>query len=488
MSGFPYKTRLRLDCGGSITHFQPGFLSHTCKQETSNLYECNSVDPFCAFDGAPRPREKRTKKEHEARTLKIITKTASIMFTENSYFPAHTRTSIIYISCIAFFFIALAALPYLKTDVSVRSPALIRPASEVNTIRSIASGRVKETHIAENKRVKEGDLLFVLESETLNEQENFYKNKIALTETFIADAELLLATSKPAIPNAPSSTKASAYTSFRTDKSEGRQSLMPNAQVLSPNPQVPSPTNAIYRQSYFTYQQKLIEAQTVLNKAKQAHDRQYKLYQEKVIAAMEFENYQFELKKAEDAIAQLKETQRSQWQSELKNLQEEKRELESQLVRVQKEKAMLTITAPVTGTVQSLTGVYPGSMVYANQELGQISPDTNLLVIAYVQPNDIGFIKKDMDVRLQVDAFNYNQWGHASGKVTAVPQDIKIIDNKPVFEVRCSLDKDYLQLKSGYRGFLKKGMTLQVRFIVTRRSLWQLLYDKVDDWVNPNLK
>jgi multidrug efflux pump subunit AcrA (membrane-fusion protein) len=131
--------------------------------------------------------------------------------------------------------------------------------------------------------------------------------------------------------------------------------------------------------------------------------------------------------------------------------------------------------------------VYAGSMVFANQELGQISPDTCLLVVAYVQPNDIGFIKKDMDVRLQVDAFNYNQWGMATGKVTEVPQDIKVVDNKPVFEVRCSLDKDFLQLKSGYKGLLKKGMTLQARFIITKRSLWQLLYDKVDDWVNPNL-
>jgi HlyD family secretion protein len=255
-----------------------------------------------------------------------------------------------------------------------------------------------------------------------------------------------------------------------------------------PLPTKPIFNSAVYQQSYFTYQQRLIEAQTVYNKAKQAHDRQLKLYQEKVIAAMEFENFQFELKKADDAIAQLKETQRSQWQSELKTLQEEKNELESQLVRIQKEKALLTIKAPVSGTLQNLTGVYVGSNVFANQELGQISPDTSMLVIAYVQPNDIGFIKKDMNVRLQVDAFNYNQWGMAMGRVIAVPQDIKIIDNKPVFEVRCSLNKDFLQLKSGYKGYLKKGMTLQARFIVTERSLWQLLYDKVDDWVNPNLK
>ena len=374
------------------------------------------------------------------------------MFSQNNYFPTYTRTSIIYLGCITFCIITLGAIPYLKTDVSVRSSALIRPASEVNVIRCISSGKIKETYAAENKKVKAGELLYVIDSETLNEQEKFFQEKISLKKSLTKDVELVIEASKT-----PSATK-------------------------------PIFNSAVYRQSYFTYQQKVIEAQTSYNKAKQAFDRQYKLYQEKVIAAMEFENFLFELKKAEDAIAQLKETQRSQWQSELKTLHEEKNEMESQLVRIQKEKALLTITAPVSGTLQNLTGVYVGSNVFANQELGQISPDTSMLVIAYVQPNDIGFIKKDMNVRLQVDAFNYNQWGMATGKVIAVPQDIKIIDNKPVFEVRCSLNKDFLQLKSGYKGYLKKGMTLQARFIVTERSLWQLLYDKVDDLVNPNLK
>jgi HlyD family secretion protein len=369
----------------------------------------------------------------------------------SSFFPSYPHTSIIYISCIAFFSLGLVSLPYLKTDVSVRSTALIRPASEVNTIRSISSGRVKETYVAENKKVKEGDLLYLIESETLNEQENYSRKKIAIKETFIKDAESVILASKD----------------------QGNTT--------------PTLTNALYRQGYFAYRQKLTEAQTQHTKARQAYDRQYKLYKQEVIAAMEFESFQFDLKKAEDAIAQINESQRSQWQNELKNLQDEKRDLESQLVRVQKDQSLLVIKAPVSGTLQNLTGVYNGSLVFANQELGQISPDTSLLVVAHVAPNDIGFIKKNMDVRLQVDAFNYNQWGMANGKVIAVPQDIKVIDNKPVFEVRCSLDKDFLQLHNGYKGYLKKGMTLQARFIVTKRSLWQLLYDKVDNWMNPNL-
>lgn len=30
-------------------------------------------------------------------------------------------------------------------------------------------------------------------------------------------------------------------------------------------------------------------------------------------------------------------------------------------------------------------------------------------------------------------------------------------------------------------------MTFTARFTVAERSLYQLLYDKVDDWVNPNV-
>jgi HlyD family secretion protein len=47
------------------------------------------------------------------------------------------------------------------------------------------------------------------------------------------------------------------------------------------------------------------------------------------------------------------------------------------------------------------------------------------------------------------------------------------------------LDNPILRLKSGQEGEIKKGMTFNARFVIARRSLFQLLYDKVDDWLNP---
>ena len=39
--------------------------------------------------------------------------------------------------------------------------------------------------------------------------------------------------------------------------------------------------------------------------------------------------------------------------------------------------------------------------------------------------------------------------------------------------------------KNGQIGKLKKGMTASAHFMVTRRSLFDLLYQKIDDWANP---
>jgi HlyD family secretion protein len=97
----------------------------------------------------------------------------------------------------------------------------------------------------------------------------------------------------------------------------------------------------------------------------------------------------------------------------------------------------------------------------------------------------MGLLKKGMKVTYQIDALNYNDWGFAYGEISEIANDFEVIDKQSVFRVKCRLDTRALKLKNGYTTTLKKGMTLRARFIVTERSLYQLLYDKVDDWLNP---
>jgi HlyD family secretion protein len=329
----------------------------------------------------------------------------------------------------------------------VKSQGLIKAATDVSTLKATSTGHIKEVYIKENATVEKGQMLFAVQSPLLEVEEKHLQNELKEARLFLKDVNGLLSPSGHRFP----------MTNF-------------------------------YRQSLSGYHQKLTDRQTRFLKVKQDYERNKRLYEEKVIAAADFENFQFEFDKCKNEIELLKQNQLSQWQQEFRSYEKEVTDLENQLTQVQKEIQNLNINAPIAGTIQNLIGVYSGSTVFAGQELAQISPDTSLQAEVYVLPNDIGLLREGMDVRMQVGAFNYNQWGILHGKVKEISNDIQIVNNQPLFEVKCSLDKDHLSLKNGYQGKLKKGMTLQARFLVTERSLWQLLYDKVDDWVNPNLK
>ncbi len=362
--------------------------------------------------------------------------------------PAQTIYIIILVSIFCF----IASLPYVFIDISIKSAGLLKAATEASTIKAISAGYVKEVFIQENSSVKKDQLLFSVQSPMLDEKERFLQTKIEETNSFLNDVKI----------------------------------LANNSQQLATGGWQPA-TN-LYRQSYSDYLQKLTDRQVRFLKVKQDYTRNKKLYDQKVIAEAEFENFVFEFEKAKGEIELLRQAQLSAWQQELRNYEREKTDFENQLAQVEKEKENLNIKAAVSGTIQNLAGVYAGSAVFSNQDLAQISPNTNLIAEVYVSPNDIGLLRTGMEARMQVSAFNYNQWGLLLGQIQEISNDIQIINNQPVFKVKCILQHDYLRLKNGYEGKLKKGMTLQARFVVTERSLWQLLYDKVDDWVNPNIK
>jgi len=112
-----------------------------------------------------------------------------------------------------------------------------------------------------------------------------------------------------------------------------------------------------------------------------------------------------------------------------------------------------------------------------------ISPDADLVAEVLVPPQDVGLVRVGGPVVLRIDAFNPHEWGVLTGEVTTISGDILETPSGPIFRIRTSLNRTFLTLSSGHRGNLRKGMTFEARFLVARRTLFQLLRDKVDDWV-----
>lgn len=242
----------------------------------------------------------------------------------------------------------------------------------------------------------------------------------------------------------------------------------------------------LYQKQYLQYAQKHQELQTRYVKTKRDFLRQKNLYKKEVIARVEYENSKYDLDLALSGLNYFKKQQRNQWQSELTQLKDKIRELENTLSQYINEQDNYIITASINGTIQNIKGLEVGNFISSSILIAEISPDTDLIAECYVSPSDIGLLKTGSNVKFQIDAFNYNQWGMASGKILSISKDISMVNNIPLFKVICSLNQKQLQLKNGFEGKLKKGMTLNVRFFIANRTAYDLLYDKVDDWFNPS--
>jgi HlyD family secretion protein len=119
--------------------------------------------------------------------------------------------------------------------------------------------------------------------------------------------------------------------------------------------------------------------------------------------------------------------------------------------------------------------------------LATITPDTSIIGEVYVHPDDIGLLKKGQRVVFVIDAFDYREWGIIDGHIIDIPDDFILIENQPVFKIKCMPHRDFLSLKNGIKGQLKKGMTFQARFIVAKRSVAHLLTGRLDRLINPAL-
>ena len=359
----------------------------------------------------------------------------------------HTNKSKIIYGFILFaLIVALISLPFISVTIYNTSQGLIRPDKERILLQSSHSGKVIFHQLKNNGQINKGDTLMMINNLAITQKINTTRSLFIETKKFIEDIKLL--SNQKRIANKLNSLK--------------------------------------YKHEYNFYQQKLSELNTRFQKIKEDYNRSQKLFEKGVIAKVALNNSKLEYDLSLNAINQYKKQQHSSWQAALVNHQNQLKELENNQVELEETNNLSIVKAPVSGTLLNVKGIEKGSFISIGIQLAEISPKSDLIVECYIDPIDIGLLKKEKKVNFQVSAFNYNQWGLASGKITAIGNDVQMINNTPMFKVLCSLDQNFLQLKNGFKGQLKKGMLVNARFEIIERSLFDLLYDKMDDWVNPS--
>ena len=362
-----------------------------------------------------------------------------------------TQSKVIYLTVLVVVVGALAALPFLKVQISVRSASgYLQPAVEKQQLYAPITGRITQLMVLDNQKIKQGDTLFLMDASVPKMQNDILQAQLSQLNQNLQDVNRII-------------------------------------KALDQNVNVPIADlqTGQYQASWQQYVQELKNSRLAKDQAERTYKRYEILYHNKVLTAVEFEKYRLEMEQARSNFVLVEKNYKSKCQADANKYQNDLRELQKMQESYHEQEKQFVLRAPVSGSIQNMGSLHAGAYVIGSQKVAEISPEGTLLAYCYIKPSDIGLIHQGQDARFQIDAFNYNQWGLLRGKILDVSDDILVFNNQPFFKVKCSLDKNYLQLKNGYKGYLKKGMSLSARFAVAERSLYQLLYDKVDNWVNP---
>ncbi|MFH6933969.1 HlyD family secretion protein [Flavobacterium sp. FlaQc-30] len=339
--------------------------------------------------------------------------------------------------------IFLGLLPLIKVDISSQSRGIIRSKTENVPVTTIVSGKVNWIVLKNNNFVKKGDTLLKISKENLESDKRTQDTLFNSTSSLLVDISNLL---------------------------QNKTSQLQTSTA---------------REDLFKFQSGKNELQSKISQAQINYDRNKILYDKDIIAKADFEKLEYELRLTKQALQSFISQQKSTWENQKRDLEDRLKNLNGTISKINVESNNYVVLAPISGTIENFSGIQKGSFINASQSIASISSPDHLIVESNVSPNDIGLIKKNQKVKFQLDAFNYNQWGLLEGKVIDIDHNITMQGDQAFFKVRCALDSQTLQLKSGYKTDVSKGMTLTTRYVITRRSLFELLFDKIDDWLNP---
>lgn len=368
---------------------------------------------------------------------------------ENSietYIYQHTtKSQVIYWIVLLAVTITLVALPFIYVDISVQGSSVVRPIAEKAEITSSITEIVDSVFVKEGEQVNKGDVILRFRTNSSDYKINYQTSRLNDCSAQLADLAYLAEGNCPKFFSSP-----------------------------------------VRQQEYAYFIRKKQELETGLAQAEKEYLRNKTLFEKKVISEEEYDSYYFKFKSQQNELASLVQSQISTWQADQNTYRNTYNEMSTNLKQEIKNKDMYIVRSPVGGTVDQFSGVYRGSSIQAGQSLAVISPDSTLCIEVYVTPRNIGFMNVGMSVNVQVESFNYNEWGTIPGRVKDISSDF-LTDSQgnSFYKVKCEMERDFLQLKNGRIGKLKKGMTVNAHFMVTRRSLFNLLYQKMDGWVNP---
>ena len=388
---------------------------------------------------------------------------AALSLQERPVSPTARLTAIILISLVV---ILLSWSIFGHIDIIVNATGEIIPSGRTKTIASVDVASVKALHVVEGQTVKKGDVLIELDTSASDAERDKALSSMMEATLQVARSRALAAAvdsrKRPVLPSIADIPAERLQVAQR--HLDGQfQDFMAKLQHIEGTISRYSSELPLATQRARDYRE-----------LAQGHDVSMHAYLEKEQARIDLEGQLTEAKNQREAL--IAETKRVA----LDALTEGEKIVETarqDALRAGSHSRLLSLVAPVDGTVQQLTVHTIGGVVPAAQPLMQIVPkDNHLEVEAFLENKDVGFVEDGQAAAVKIDAYEYTKYGTIPGRVVHVSRDA-IKDEKKglIYSVRVALDKMHSNV-NGNDMELSPGMSVTVEIKTgTRRVIEYVL-------------
>lgn len=383
--------------------------------------------------------------------MKYISKELIDKVLESYVGKVTTRSRIIYWLIIIILMTLIIALPLIYVDVAVQARGFFQSDIERQPIYAPSNGQVIQTAINKGKRVSKGDTLLTIGSDAIHATLLAVNQRINENNLSIQDIDGLLT-------------------------------------IKLLNDKI-SPAKLVTKRYYAEYinLSGLLKLQgQTYHQIKSDYERKKILHEQRIISDAEYEVSYFNFRAEEEKLNQSFAQALARWELDLAQRINDSILLHAELQRCNEEIKNRYVLAPLSGIIIQSADIQRGTFVYNNQQIAELTPLSDIQAVCFVSPGDIGLVKPGLPVLLQVDALKYTEWGLLKANIIDVSNDLVIEDGQSAyFRIICKPEQSYLSLKNGVKTDIIKGMSFNARIVITQRSLFNLMFDKVDDWLNP---
>ena len=186
--------------------------------------------------------------------------------------------------------------------------------------------------------------------------------------------------------------------------------------------------------------------------------------------------------------AQIAETRRMALDS-LNEAEQKTTTYGQELVKTETRGRLMTLTAPVDGTVQQLAVHTVGGVVTPAQALMVVVPkDKALEVEAFLENKDIGFVDAGQIAEVKIETFPFTKYGTIHASITHVSHDA-INDEKRglIYSTRARLDRTTMQIEEKTVS-LTPGMAVTVEIKIGKRRVIEYFLSPLMQYSSESLR